>query len=205
MPMDDMELTIDLRKSLNDQMDKTKKRNGLCHRGGYISDRFVKQLFTRDKLLHQLQLYLPTRSFQDRVELAEFIEDRARKIFAILVLIGKSHVIVDLQNSEPKLDDHSLFDILDEDASSTQCELKRLQDIPELGDVADEVYKMQWVFPAMLSSAVHFEFDPKFFKLPFKTQAERIGSGAFGDVRRVMFEEGYLKGLDGHHEVSIAA
>ncbi|KAI4690388.1 hypothetical protein J4E81_007541 [Alternaria sp. BMP 2799] len=201
--MDDMELTIGLREALNNQMDKTRKRNGLSHRGGYISDRFVKQLFTRERLLHQLQLHPSTQSLQDPAELADFIETRARKIFAILLLIDKSHLIVSLHNREPKLDDHSLFDIFNQEASSTHCEQKRLQDIPELGHVAEEIYETQWVFPAVLSSAVHFEFDPKFFKFPFKDQGKPIGSGGFGDARRVTFEEGYLKGLDGHDEVRI--
>ncbi|KAI4609341.1 hypothetical protein J4E80_008590 [Alternaria sp. BMP 0032] len=203
--MDDMELTIGLREALNDQMDETKKRNGLPHRGGYISDRFVKQLFTRERLLHQLQLHPPTQSLQDPTELADFIETRARKIFAILLLIDKTHLIIGLQNREPKLDDHSLFDIFNQEASSTHCRLERLQHLPELGDVAEEIYKMQWVFPVVLSSAVHFEFDPKFFKFPFKDQPERIGSGGFGDVRRVIFEGSYLKGLDGHDENGVVA
>jgi len=172
------------------------RRNKLVHRGGYISNDFVQKLFTTERLTRQVQLSTSPQSPQELQDLVNFIEKRATKIFAILLLIDQDGLIAGLYGQRPVEDDRSLFNNADAAASKPYCTIERLQKIPPLCAVAEKVYKTQWVFPAVLSPNVHLDFDPKFFKFPFQTSSTRIGSGASGQVHRVVFEKGYLKGLD---------
>ena len=199
-----MMLTSDLRQALKDQMEAMEKQNELVHRGGYISEDFVQRLFTPENLMDQLQLDRTTEGVQDVQGLVNFIRIRARKTFAILVRIGEGKRIATLQNSQPMVDDHLLFDNHDGDASKPYCILKKLQGIPALHDLASEVYKIQWDFPTAFSPDHHLEFDPRFFKFPFQTKSKCIANGGNGHVYRVKFEEGCVKDLSGGDIVSFA-
>ncbi|CAI9637379.1 unnamed protein product [Alternaria burnsii] len=172
-------------------------QNKLPQRGDYISDDFVQQLFTTEKLRRQVQPGTSTEFSQESRDLVEFIKERARKIFAILVLIDQGDLISSLHKSHPMVDDHLLFDNADGDASRPYCTIEKLQSIPQLCAVAEKVYEKQWVFPTVLLSTVHLDFDPRFFKFPFRTPSTRISSGASGQVHRVVFEDGYLKDSNG--------
>jgi hypothetical protein len=78
-----------------------------------------------------------------------------------------------------------------------------LQSISALSDIAQKIYEEQWVFPAVLSPAVHLDFDPQYFRFPFRTKPVWIASGASGQVHEVEIEKGYLKDWEGCGTVSI--
>jgi hypothetical protein len=201
--MDRTKLTSDLRKALEDQKEKMGTQNELQHRGAFISNDFLQQLFTAENIRSKLEIDQVTGSMQDPQALITFIKTRARKIFAILVLLDEGRRISNLQNSQPVVDDHLLFTKSCDDASKPYCSLEKLRRISALSDIAQKLYEEQWAFPAVLSPAVHLDFDPQYFRFPFKTKPAWIAAGASGQVHGVELAEGYLKDSAGSDIVSI--
>jgi hypothetical protein len=198
--MDGKEPIVDFKKELEGRMVEMANRNGLTDRGGYISDDFLQELFT-SKNIEQRLIHDYEQSYQ-LSELEEFIRKRAKRVYAVLVLIDEPRRIRDLKNRKPAVDDALLFQSLDDYSSMSYCKKETLEKYLELAEVAERFYEMQWAFPPTLSSCDVLHFDAKFFRFPFKTRPNRIGSGGSGQVHEVEIEGGNIKYPDDFEAVS---
>jgi len=192
-------LTSEFAWELKRQMDLMGGKNGLNPRGRFISDDFLQLLFTPENLRQRLQDFESVLS--KRVQYEEFIKKRAKRVYAILILLDESSRILEFK--EGGVDDARLFGVSEDDFSKCFCTKEKLREIPQLEGLVDKFYEMQWVFPPTLSSTETLFFDAKFFRFPFTTEPKWIGCGAIGHVYEVEIGPGYIKPSNYFQAVSI--
>ncbi len=118
------------------------------------------------------------------------IRHRAPKLFAILILLDKPHLILDLLKQG--IDDTVLEG--PKRASYYHVEQDLLKG-PELQDIRGGIFDTQWRFPRILPH-YHISFPGNKFIPPFiePTPNKPIGEGSYGEVLRAKIPGGHLEG-----------
>ncbi|KAH8725182.1 kinase-like domain-containing protein [Phaeosphaeriaceae sp. PMI808] len=187
--------TMDLKKALERQIDLAKEQNTLRGKGGFLTEKFVGELFTVDNIKARLlKRDVDTRlhNHYDIAQLASTIKDEGTKLYAILILLEQSHRISPLLKGSPLINDNSLFGARQTGIASSTCSLDKLKGFASLKDIADEFYEKQWIFPPSLMGEVTFDFHAKYFRFPFTSEPQKLGGGSYGEVFAVDLPRGYL-------------
>lgn len=183
--------TADLKALLEAKMKKMIDKNGLEYRGGFLTVDYVQEIFTTENLAEQLKDHPEGRwhSAHVRKQLAVSIRENQKQLYSILLLIGESHRIHRIPQSEAKLinDDH-LFG-----PTTNAYELERLQSMTFFDGIADAFYRKQWIFPPSLSAPKTLEFPAEHFRFPFTSERRTLGNGYHGDVYAVEVPSSFLQ------------
>lgn len=186
---------VDLKKLLEKQMERAKEQNGLPARGAFITEEFVRELFTLENIKEQLKDDVDTQSYStyNIRQLAQFIKDKGKKLYAVLILLDQSPLIRPLFERTPQVTDSFLFETPRSGFASLPCPMEKLKSIKHLADIADDFYQKQFVFPPSLTADETQDFHPRFFMFPFSSKPQRLNNGAYGEVYAVNLPKGYLE------------
>ena len=113
---------------------------------------------------------------------AQNIADRAPRLFALLVLLGKESAIFKCLSNCISNDEKELLEIR-EPSHCQHCTHK---------DLHKKLIERQWRIPPILDSAQHQEY-PSDFIAPFLSTDPHTG-GAYGDVSKICIAHGHLPG-----------
>jgi hypothetical protein len=177
--------TADLKVLLEAKMKKTIEENGLGYRGGFLTVDYVQEIFTTENLAEQLKDHPECRwhAAHVRKQLAVSIKENWKQLYSVLLLIGESHRIHRIPQSEAKLiNDEYLFG-----STTDTYELERLQSVTFFDGIADAFYQKQWIFPPGLSAPKTLDFPVKHFHFPF-TSARRVLGDGQGGYHGVVYE-----------------
>ena len=128
-------------------------------------------------------------------KLVDYVRKEASKLYAVLLLAGQSHRIVQLYNNDHRVTDR-IFEKGEDSSDVPYCSLEYLQAMPQLSDVADVIFEKQWCFPPVLRREIHQKFPVVLFRFPFQSEPHPIGGGAWGQVYKVKVAEGHLEAND---------
>jgi len=190
-----------LKKMLIAEMDKTGTQNGLGDLGRCVSSRTLQDIFSTKNLRPHLKLvfgYWPVIHEVELDRLVSLIQNNGNKLHAILILLDRPQMVRELLlSSTHEVNDRVLFG-MDEQGYHEICSEDKLKSIPQLIDIAEEFYIMQWHFPPMLYSEQGIQFfDLQHFKMPFTSKPSDLGKGSYGSVYATEIDEEYLRPSQG--------
>jgi hypothetical protein len=132
-------------------------------------------------------------------ELEEYVRTQASKLYAVLLLIQQSQVIIPLYKQEHRVAD-IIFEKSKSEGDEAYCLLEWLKTQEHLKRLADNFYDAQWRIPPRLSGDTVPTFPATFFRFPYLGRCDSIAGGAGGVVYKVKVAKGHLK-VDGYIEV----
>ncbi|KAF2014997.1 kinase-like protein [Aaosphaeria arxii CBS 175.79] len=201
MPAVSQSLTVDLKGRLQAHLDGLKK-DKIGDRFRFIPRKLLRQLFTLENLTAYLKRYLP--DVAEHKELASYIKDAAQQTFAILLLIDEPMRIHALKEecskastAESGMKETGIDEVLfmgQNGGARSYCSKQKLEQNPQLGDIAEKFDATQYLFPPFLSTADTPEYDPMRFVFPAEGPVKRrIGGGSFGVVWEMNIENDYIE------------
>ena len=194
---------IELKEEIEREMESSNYTRSY-RQGKFVSLDFIADLFKStnpSKLQLSIQADLeiskserPEAQIDDvKIEkLVEYVRREAFKLYAVLLLVGQSHLIVQLYNNDYRVTDR-IFEKGEDSSDVPYCSLEYLRAMPQLSDVAGEIFEKQWCFPPVLRREFHQKFPIELFRFPFQNVPQKIGEGAWGHVYKVRVAEGHLE------------
>ncbi|KAF1841329.1 uncharacterized protein K460DRAFT_408803 [Cucurbitaria berberidis CBS 394.84] len=201
--------TINLKRELEDEMGRYKKEmqridyQRKYRTAEYISLDFIADLYRTNqpsKLRLSLESDLERLTKDGREELVksiklpkleEWVQTRACKLYAILLLVNQSQVILSLyKRDHPVTDD--IFEELSE-GDKPYCSLEQLKASKDLCDFADDFFQTQWYIPPVLRRDREPQFPVTSFRFPFIGKPDPVGHGGYAQVYKVRVAHGHLK------------
>jgi hypothetical protein len=183
-----------LKDKLMAEIERRKEQNRLPVRGGFLTLNFIDELFTVESIAQQLQQHEEGRrlSRKEIIQLAQSIKQNQQKLYAILLLMDKSHHLI--SNNAKLFTDQRLFEIPEPGLASLPCRLEILETQSLFNGFASAFYEKQFVFPPSLPTSRTVFYHPHFI-FPFANERERVGNGSFGEVYKVEIPNGFLSPL----------
>lgn len=206
---------LDLKSELEEEEDRCAYVHG---QSKFISLGFITDLFKpgdRSKLRLSLENDLRTIASQgdewqveglmvqrlvkdwqigdDKIDdLEEYVRTQASKLYAILLLLGQSQVILPLYKRDHPITD-SIFDQSDIEGDEAYCLLEWLHTQEQLKRFASKFYETQWRIPPRLGRFPVPKFPSTYFRFPYLGKVENIGQGINGEVLKVKVAKGHLE------------
>jgi serine/threonine protein kinase len=136
-------------------------------------------------------------------ELEEYVRTQASKLYALLLLLHQSQVIIPLYKQEHRVTD-SIFDQSDVEGDEPYCLMEFLQTHNQLSRFAVKFFEAQWRIPSRLCRDTVPTFPPATFHFPYVGELESIARGAYGEVFKVKVAVGHLIGDAKHGYVTVS-
>lgn len=180
-------------------------KNGMEKRGEFIPEESLKDIFTTGSLKQKLQADFNFLSQRQVKDVTQRIQRCGKKLYALLILMDESKLILKLLDQAPPVDDGRLWGLVrldpEDPGSEPPYAFKSLQQIDVLSGCADALYKQQWKIPPLLTAETHHSFPVEHFVFPFASKPEKISNGSYGVIYGVEIAKGHLELPQGHHEV----
>lgn len=187
-----------LKAKLQAQMKAMSGSNGMEKRGSFIPEGYLRELFTASKLKKKLQEDFSFLESRQLDRLTDKIRTQGRRLYATLLLMDESQLIIKLLELNDPIDD-SVFSaaMLSKERKYRDTgmpnTLRSLKQVDELSDVADTLYETQWIIPPSLPPDSHLSFPVEHFVFPFLSQPKKISNGSYGVVYGVEVAKGHVE------------
>jgi len=198
--------TVDLKAEIEKEMECSgydrSSRNARFVSRDFIADLFKSTNPPKLQLSIQADLETLERGGFDlqtegiKIEkLIAHVRNEASKLYSVLLLVGQSHRIVRLYNDDHPATDH-IFEKGENSSDVSYCSLEYLKAMPQLSDIAEEIFENQWCIPPILHREIDQTFPVGLFRFPFQTMPQLIGKGGCGQICKVKIAEGHLEAGD---------
>ena len=194
--MADRPRLFDFKGRLEREMDEMQEKNSLKRRGRFIHEDYLRTLFISEDLKERLRVECDYGQFgpferKKLVNLEQMIRNKARKLYAILILLEESGRIRNLIERAFVTDDVIFTE--PRKGFGAHCTRECLSHVDGLSDIANKFYETQWIFPPFLSADSHQHFPPTLFVFPFTSKPSAISGGSYGTVYEIEIAKGYLE------------
>lgn len=160
----------------------------------YLPNGCVEELITQSTIRENLKYYA---DISEQTLLVDFIEQRAKKVFAITILLVKDD---ELWQAMTRFQEHGFIDSLLPVSDIDGSDVRNIREAFSDGKLWNlwrkfEFEKKQWMFlaPVFTQHQLIYKFERDHI-LPFKSVSSKVKEGTFGDVFEVEIHESHQKG-----------